>query len=252
MFETSVIRAQVRPARSRFTLIVTSVAVHSAVVIGAVAISIASIDFPSAAPKEYERAPVFKVVQIPPPLGNPNGGARPPRTPVQAPPRRDPTQQTAPNVVPPTVTPAETPSVGNDAPTTGGGTEQGPIGVPWGTEHSIGDLDAPPVATETPVAEPENKIYEASEVVAPVLLQRVEPRYPAILMKVGVSATVVVRCVIDKNGNVRDAQVLVPALPPFNAEVLSVVSRWKYKPATYGGRAVDSYLNLTVNFAVKR
>jgi len=129
----------------------------------------------------------------------------------------------------------------------------GPIGVEWGTKDSIGDLDAPPlVNTTTVAAEPEKKIYEAYEVQAPVLLQKTDPRYPAVLMKTGVAATVVVRCVIDHTGNVRDAEVIVPGLPPFNAEVVRVVSQWKYKPATYGGRAVDSYLNLTVHFEVRR
>ena len=85
MFETSVIRAQVRPARSRLAVIIATVTVHSAVIIGTVAISIASTEFPDAAPREYQRAPVFAVVQIPPPLGNPNGGAQPHNTQPQQP-----------------------------------------------------------------------------------------------------------------------------------------------------------------------
>ena len=40
--------------------------------------------------------------------------------------------------------------------------------------------------------------------------------------------------------------------PPFNAEVMRVITQWKYRPATYAGRAVDSYLDLTVNFHVRR
>ncbi len=255
MFETSVIRAQVRPARSRLAVIIATVTVHSAVVIGTVAISIASTEFPDAAPREYQRAPVFAVVQIPPPLGNPNGGAQPhntqPQQPVKPP---TPNVATAPPVIPDHVEPAATTPVSGtgDANDNPAGTEPGPLGVPWGTKDSIGPLDAPPVVNATPVAQPEDRIYEQGEVVAPVLLQRVEPRYPAAFMRTGVSATVVVRCVIDKNGSVRDAEVIVPGLPPFNAEVLRVVSQWRYKPATFAGRAVDSYLNLTVHFAVRR
>jgi len=255
MFETSVIRAQARPARSRLAVLITSVVAHSAVVIGTVAISIASTSFPEAAPREYQRAPVFAVVQIPPPLGNPNGGARPQTAQPQQP-QKPPASNvvTAPSTVPDHVqTATEVPLSGNADPNANAtGTVPGPIGVADGVPESFGDPNAVPLVNAIPVAQPENRIYDASEVVAPVLMQRVEPRYPSVFLRTGVSATVVVRCVIDKNGNVRDAEVLVPGLPPFNAEVLRVVSQWKYKPATFGGRAVDSYLNLTVHFAVKR
>jgi TonB family protein len=254
MFETSVIRAQVRPARSRYAVLVTSVIAHSAVVIGTVAVSIASTEFPGTAPREYQRAPLIAVVQIPPPLGHPNGGAQPHNAQPQQP-QRPPTPNvaTAPPVIPDHVqtTAESTPLTGTGTDTNPNGTVPGPIGVEDGTPDSPGSLDAVPLVNATPVA-PVDKIYQPGEVVAPVLVQKVDPRYPSSLSRTGVSATVVVRCVIDKNGNVRDAEVMVPAMPPFNVEVLRVVSQWKYKPATYAGRAVDSYLNLTVHFDVRR
>lgn len=254
MFETSVVRAEARAATGRLSLLSVSVIAHTAIVVGAVAVSIASIDFPAVAPNEYSRAPVFATVQIPPPLGNPNGGARPQTRPAVRPPAPQPTNQvTAPGTVPETVTPVESSGTG-DANVNPSDTVEGPIGVPWGTEHSIGDLDAPPVVDVVP-AQPqvEERIYQPHEVVAPVLVRKIEPRYPSQFMRVGVAATVVVRCIIDKSGNVRDADVVVPSsMAPFNAEVLNVLPQWKYKPATLAGRPVDSYLMLTVHFAVKR
>lgn len=256
MFETSIIRAQARPARSRVAVLTASVIAHSAVVIGTVAISIASIEFPEAAPAEYQRAPVFAVVQIPPPLGHPNGGAQPhdtqPQQPVKPP---TPNVVTAPPTIPDHVENTTEPaplsgSTGDDS--NANGTVPGPIGVEDGTPDSPGSLDALPLVNAGPIAGPEDKIYEPGEVVAPVLVQKVDPRYPTSLQRTGVAATVVVRCVIDKNGNVRDAEVVVGSMPPFNTEVLRVVSMWKYKPATFAGRPVDSYLNLTVHFEVHR
>jgi TonB family protein len=253
MFETAVIPGHTQTARGRFSVLTASVIAHSALIIGIVAVNIASTSFPAMAPNEYSRAPVFMPVQIPPPLGHPNGGAQPkPATTTPVKPPAPPTQQTAPGTVPETITPASTSGTSEStATTTGEGTVEGPVGVPWGTKDSIGDLDAPPVPVNVPV-QPEEKIYAAGEVNAPVLLSRVEPRYPSILMKAAPSATVVVRCVIDRNGNVRDPQVLVPAMPPFNAEVLNVITKWKYKPATYAGHPVDSYLDLTVHFSIRR
>lgn len=251
MFETSVVRAQAQAARGRVSLLTASIVAHTAVIIGTIAVSIASVDFPAAAPKEYARAPYLVPVRIPPPLGNPNGGARPQTQPATPRPVT-PTQITAPATVPETITPAETPSNGTGDSSTAGGTEPGPVGVPWGVRDSIGDLDAPPVPLDLPVQQPVERIYEAHEVQAPVLISRIEPRYPAIFMKAGPAATVVVRCVIDRNGSVRDPEVIVPAMEPFNQEVLRVLPHWRYKAATLNGRAVDSYLNLTVHFAVKR
>ncbi len=256
MFETSVVRARPQAATGRFSLLSVSVVAHTAVVFGAVAVSVASVDFPAIAPDEYSRAPAFAAIQIPPPLGTPDGGARPQaaqQQPVQ--PRPVPVNQiTAPATVPETVTPVDAPSNGSgDTDAGSGGTIPGPIGVPWGTENSIGDLDAPPLVDVPAQPRVEEKIYQPHEVVAPVLVRRVDPRYPPAFVRTGEPATVVVRCIIDKNGNVRDAEVVVPApMAPFNTEVLSVLPQWKYKPATYAGRPVDSYLMLTVHFAVKR
>jgi protein TonB len=256
MFETSMVQAQAQAARGRLSLLSASIMAHSAVIVGVLGMSIASVDFPTQSPNEYSRAPVFTPVRIPPPLGNPNGGAAPKPKEAAVKPAPLPTQQTAPQTIPETVTPV--PSTGSsestvaDAGQQGTGTDPGPLGVPWGVKDSLGDLDAPPVPADVPVAEPEEKIYEAHEVKAPVLVSRVDPRYPQMLMKTGAPGTVVVRCVIDKNGNLRNPEILMATMPPFGAEVLRVLPQWRYKPATYNGRAVDSYLNLTVSFQVRR
>ena len=258
MFETSTVQAQARTATGRYSLLSVSVIAHTAILVGAVAVSIASVDFPAVAPKEYARAPIFATVQIPPPLGRPDGGKPPADNTVKPPAPQPPKEQTAPPIVPDDVPPADTPSNGDtpssDGPFNPDGTVPGPVGVEWGTKDSPGALDAPPVF-DAPIVPPpvEERIYQPHEVVAPVLISRAEPRYPAAFMKAGMSATVVVRCIIDRNGNVRNPEVIVPAqMAPFNAEVLNVLPRWRYKPATYAGRPVDSWLTLTVHFAIKR
>lgn len=253
MFETSVIHGQPRVAAGRLSLLTISIIAHSAVIIGAIAVSIASVDFPLSAPDELALAPMFLPVLVPPPLGNPNGGAvRPPEParPAVPPPQPQSNQITAPVAVPDKVPLADAPSSGESSNTGNpNATVPGPIGVPWGKEGSVGDLNT---LTDIVSAQPiEDKIYEASEVKAPVALFRPAPPYPQMLVKTRMTATVVVRCVIDKNGHVRDPQVIVPAsMSPFNDAVVATVQRWRYTPGSLGGRAVDSYLNLTVKFAV--
>lgn len=256
MFETSVIHAQAQAARGRLSLLSASIMAHSAIVVGILAMSIASVDFPRNSPNEYSRAPVFVPVRIPPPLGTPNGGGQPkPKDTAAVKPAPLPTQPTAPATIPETVTPV--PSAGTSESTTadagqGTGTEPGPLSDPEGVDGSLGDPRAMPGPAVVPVAPPEEKIYQPHEVKAPVLISRVEPRYPQSLMRSGVPGTVAVRCIIDKNGNIRDPEIIMATMPPFSAEVLRVIGQWKYKPATYAGRPVDSYLNLTVSFQVRR
>lgn len=253
MFETSVIHGQPRAAAGRLSLLTISIIAHSAVIIGAIAASIASVDFPLSAPDELAQAPMFLPVLVPPPLGRPDGGAAKPVEPARPaipPPQPQPNQITAPLSVPDKVPQLEAPSTG-DSNHTGdpNATVPGPVGVTWGVKDSVGDLDTPPgIVIAQPVAE---KIYEASEVKAPVALFHPAPSYPQLLIKTRMRATVVVRCIIDRNGHVRAPQVIVPAsMSPFNDAVVTTVQRWRFTPGSLGGRAVESYLNLTVNFAV--
>ncbi len=253
MFETSVVRVQAQAAKSRFSVLTISIIAHSAVVIGAIAVSIASVDFPTNAPDEFAQAPIFMPVRIPPPLGNPNGGAPKPQPvakPVVTPPQPQPNQITAPPDIPNTIPTVEAPSNGSST-TTGdpNATSTEPLGVPWGVKDSIGDLDArpAPITNQQPV---EEKIYEVHEVKAPVLLHRVAPPYPQKLVGTRMKATVVVRCIIDKYGRVRDPQVVRPSLPPFNAAVIDAVQQWRYTPGSRNGVAVETYLSVTVTFAV--
>lgn len=257
MFETSIVHVQAQAARGRVGLLTASLVAHSAIIVGAVAMSIATVQFPDAAPDEYSLAQVFTPVRIPPPLGTPDGGAKPAtQAPSKPLPAAVPSSQiTAPSNVPETVTPAQSAGTRDTLATgTGTGTETGPVGVPWGREDGIGDLDAPPAPVlDVPLQpEPETKIYQPYEVNAPVLIRKLTPRYPRLMVGAGAGATVVLRCVIDKNGHVRDPEVIVPAMAPFNAAVLEVLPQWRYKPATHGGKPVDSYLELKVTFNVQR
>jgi protein TonB len=253
MFETSVIQARAQAAGGRGTLLTVSVIAHSAVIVGAIAYSIASIDFPTTAPDAYERAPIFAAVRIPPPLGDPNGGARPQpqHERVTATPAPQPTQPTAPTTIADTIPVLiPTPSTGSDTGPSTPGTVPGPIGQPYGVKDSTGELDAPPVTNTIPPVD--NKIYQPYEVKAPVLLHKVDPAYPQIFVHAGMAATVIVRCIIDKNGSVRDAQVVSSGRKPFDDAVISAVQQWRYTPASLRGEAVDSYLDVTVNFSVRR
>jgi protein TonB len=247
MFETSVVRAAAVAAPRRVSLFTLSIASHTLLIAGVIGLSIASTKFPLDAPKEMSLAPDLRPVP-PPPLGNPNAGAPPrPAAPEHAV-TPAPQQVTAPPNIPETTTPVEaTPSAAADVP--GTGTVPGPVGQPWGVDGSAGDPNAPPssIISSGPVTPP--TVYEVSgEVKSPVIITRVEPAYPAPMVFRRMSATVVVRCIIGRDGSVREPQVVVGALEPFNVAVINAVRQWKFKPGTLRGQPVDTYLNLTVTF----
>lgn len=255
MFETSVV-ARVAPSRGRMGLFTMSVLAHTAAICGAIGVSLASVEFPPMAPDEYRVAPSFATVPIPPPPGNPNGGGRP-ATPPPAertdtpPPPAD--RITAPNVVPddvPTAATTATVTSGDDGGSDAPGLVPGPVGVPGGDPNSIAiDVDVPPATPQPPV---EQRIYHSHEVKAPVLIRRVEPVYPQSMLNIRATAVVIVECVIDRNGNVRDAEVVSNTMTPFRIAVLDAVRQWKFTPGSLRGTAVDTYMTLTVRFEVKR
>ncbi|HEY0159126.1 MAG TPA: TonB family protein [Thermoanaerobaculia bacterium] len=254
MFETSVVQVRAQSG-ARLSLLSVSVIAHSAVVIGAIAMSIASTEFPTNAPKAFELAPVFR---MPPPLGTLGGSSRPPEPKPPQPQQKQPAapvqpnEVTAPQTVPDTIQnakpaasalPSSTPGTGDSSVVSNG------PGVPWGTKGATGDLDAPPGPLATAEPEPE-KIYEVHEVKAPVPLYKPDPQYPPHLVRTRMPATVVVRCIIDKNGHVRDPRLVQSGLPPFNKAVLDVISTWRYTPGSRNGVAVETYLDVTVRFGV--
>ena len=86
------------------------------------------------------------------------------------------------------------------------------------------------------------------DVKAPVTISRVEPTYPEVARKARVQGLVIVECVIDKNGTVRDVKVLKPLPFGLDQAAADAVKRWRFKPGTLNGQPVDVIFNLTVTF----
>ena len=250
MFETSVTHAEV-VAEKRVGLLSASFAFHALVIIAILANGIRTIDFPTSAPKEYT-IPVFALPpQVPPALGVPNGGHKQPTPP--APVKQQTAVRTAdmaPNNVSEHIVPAEsaaTTTGDNTATSNDSGSDQ-QVGVPWGVAHGVG-VDGPP-STATVAAEPDVPLRIVGDVKAPVVIGRVQPVYPALALKVRMNGTVVVECIIDKTGRVREAHVLTSTSPMFNQSAVDAVQQWQFVPGSLHGTAVDTIFDLTVTFRV--
>jgi protein TonB len=224
-----------------------SFAFHGLVVIAIFAASIRSIDFPTSSPREYA-IPIFALPPtIPPPLGTPNGGHKQATPPAPA--KEKPqiaTANMAPNTLPEHVKPAASTTTGDSTTNADTGSDQ-TKGVPWGVKDSVGD---DPLTANVAPATPDVPIPVRGDVKAPVVIHRVNPLYPRMALNARMNGTVVVECIIDKTGVVRDARVLTSSSPMFNQSAIEAVQQWQFAPGTLYGNKIDTIFDLTVTFKV--
>ncbi len=249
MFETSVIRVQARAADRRYALLTLSVGAHAVIIAAVIAASLASTTMPDRAPNQVT-IPVF--ASLPPALGTPD--ARPAARPAPAQPHAQraplPHTEVAPQTIPQTAVPAQASDSTQTSQTTstGGGTEGQP-GVPWGSERGVG-IDGPPVVATDAV--PDMPLPVTGEVKAPVVLRRVQPLYPRAALAARMNGFVIVECIIDRTGVIRDAKVVRSSSTLFDQSALDAVQQWQFQPGTLHGRAVDTIFDLTVTFTISR
>jgi TonB family protein len=229
-------------------MVTLSFAFHVLVVIAIFAASIRTIEFPTRSPSEYA-IPIFAMpLTIPPALGTPNGGHKQATPPVPAKEKQLPaTANTAPSTIPIHTEPVAATTTGDVNPDTDTGGDVGPKGVPWGVKDGIGD--GPPTANVIPVAN-DVPLPVGGEVKAPVVIQRVNPLYPRTALAMHLNGNVVVECIIDKTGHIRDAHVVSSSSPLFNQSAIDAVLQWQFMPGSLHGRSIDTIFDLNVTFRV--
>jgi len=249
MFETSVLRARAQSADRRAILLSLSIGGHALVVIGVIAASVATVSLPRHAPNQFS-IPMFTIpVEIQPKLGD--GGVK--KTllspaPVKRP--AAPSMVSAPSVVPDVVAPvtaqattADVGPVGNN--TAGPASDDSGPGVPWGSKDGV-LVDGPPATGAPP------KIYTVSgDVKAPVVIRRVTPPYPPTAQRMRLNGFVILQCIIDQSGQIRDAHVVKSSFGAFEQPALDAVQQWQFRPGTLNGQPVDVIFDLKVTFEIR-
>ncbi len=106
----------------------------------------------------------------------------------------------------------------------------------------------PPPPPPVPVVLPP-RIYTGEErgVVPPVAIRQDLPRFPGAVRPGGIRA--VVEVLVDEQGNVESAVMLVSAVPAYDKILLTAASRWLYYPATVDGTPVKfrKRIQVTIN-----
>ena len=127
------------------------------------------------------------------------------------------------------------------------GLSEGPIGDPNGVPDGVGDRPA----TTTGIGEGNGPLVPGGDVKPARVIRRVEPRFPPAFVRAVRSAIVIVRCVIDKDGQIRDPEILRSTFPPFNDSVIDALRQWRFAAGTMHGQPVDTWFELTVRFEVR-
>lgn len=256
MFENAAIESRRKPRNVRRLLMLPlSVAIH----VGAIALvafaTVWTIELPAATPMQHGTIAFGPApVPAPPPELGDGGPPQPENKPAPEPAKpadvTPPRDAMVPDAIP-DVTPDRDPAGrGDDA-----GDTAGP-GVPWGVPG--GDPDGEPggtvggVPAGDPDSAPLDPIIVSSGVVAPVILHRVEPDYPTLAVRMGLQGPLIVRCIIDRRGTLREITVLRSPHEVLSTAAVDAVRQWQFRPGTLNGRPVDVIFNLTVIFDLNR
>ncbi len=247
MFETSVIRAHAINSGHRYRFLTLSLAMHSCAIAVLVTATVVSTRLPVESPRQME---LFRAVQPPPPaLGTPDSKpAAPKHTAVPAAAPRTPLTPVAPQVIPEQTVPAASVTPSTVPGTAEVGPSTGPVGLPNGNPLGRGN-DESAVGNPPTGAGPLRP--GIGEVKAPIILQRVLPDYPRVAVQGRINGSVVLECIIDKTGHIRDAKVVKSSFAAFDQPALDAVQKWVFLPGTLHGEPVDTIFDLTVTFQVR-
>ncbi len=91
-----------------------------------------------------------------------------------------------------------------------------------------------------------------SEVTAPVAKLKVDPAYPAELIRDGVEGTVTLYAVIHRDGSVGEVRVLRGVEKRLDHNALIALSRWIFRPGTKNGTAVDLEAVVQIPFHARK
>jgi len=124
--------------------------------------------------------------------------------------------------------------------------------------NSAGELPRPapapqPVIAEKPKPAPTEtpRIRVGGVVKEPILVRRIDPRYPDIARHAGISGAVRLTGVIGVDGHIRDLAV-VSGNPLLTPAAVEAVRQWLYQPTRLNGEPIEVITEIVVTFTLSR
>lgn len=128
----------------------------------------------------------------------------------------------------------------------------------------VAQAEPPPAVEPEPEPEPQpvpepRRESPSSQVYAvvptggtqPQEVDRVVPSYSPMARRANVSGSVVVRGIVRRDGTMDNVEIIKDLGYGLGESVRSAVTRWRFRPATYGGEPIDVYYTVTVNFRMR-
>src|SRR3954469_213121 len=97
-----------------------------------------------------------------------------------------------------------------------------------------------------------NQTTRSGELTAPVALTKVDPAYPPDLMHDRIEGTVTVYAVIHSDGTVGELKVLRSVDDRLDANAMTALSHWRFRPGTKNGAAVDLEAVVQIPFVLRK
>jgi len=134
---------------------------------------------------------------------------------------------------------------------TGGVVGGVPGGIPGGQLGGVigGIISATSNLAAVPKLATVQRIRISQGVTKGLLIHRVEPVYPPLAKAARVQGEVLLKAVIDVNGNIQNLQ-LISGHPMLVPAAISAVQGWKYKPYLLNGQPVEVETMVTVIFSL--
>jgi TonB family protein len=149
-----------------------------------------------------------------------------------------------PTPLPPTPTPSDTPT-------------ETPTASPTSTPRPPTPTRVPPTATPipntpTPVVNEGDIVEPGAGVVAPVLLHRVDPVYPPIAQRAGISGEIIARLLVGIDGRVEEVEIVEVTHKGvgFEKATEDAVRQWRYRPATKHEVKVRTWVRIRINLSL--
>jgi periplasmic protein TonB len=246
MFDAALIESGVHPGDHRTARSLPLAIGFHAAVLGALVFSALASTADPPEPTLPIAFPAFRVDPPPPPKGDP----MPVRVSLR-PAHVDVPTLRIPDPIPLNTSPDPGPqNVESDLDESSGeGGGGAPGGQPDGVDGGVPFSSGGDPGTGAPL---DDNVYRpgVGGVIAPVLLERIDPIYPESARKARMEGVAVLEATITASGAVDSVRVVASAGPILDAAAVSAVRRWVYRPATLNGRTVAVFLTVTVRFGL--
>ena len=233
-----------RPLRERAPASkVAAVTIHAGLLIVLFSIPLLRVEVP------LPQLPTIMAFVAPSPAAPP--AAPPPPAPQR---RNSPEQPEGPvpsqSVTAPTLETSDVkaePTAGNSGMAAESGVQGGAQGgTSGGIVGGLVSAQPPPPPPPAPAA----PVRITGQMVAPALLHRVEPVYPAAASEAHLSGLVILEVVVDTQGRVESVKVLRSRHPWLDNAAIQALREWRYSPLVLNGNPTPFVLTVTFSFHV--